>query len=230
MFEFLLLDMDDTILDFHKAEYFAIRKTLSAFGIEPTDETCDLYSRINLSFWKALERKEVSRQELEWGRFDQLFRQLDVQADPVACGELYYENLSEGHYFLDGAKEALESLAKQYKVYLVTNGTSQVQARRIADAGLAPIVRGIFISQEMGADKPDPVFFHNAFDRIPDFNPTKALIVGDSLSSDIQGGKNMGIATCWINPRGQTCPPKLTPDYQIASLTQLEDILKNSGV
>ena len=226
MFEFLLLDMDDTILDFHKAEYYAIRKTLKAFGIDPTDDTCNLYSRINLSFWKALERKEVTREKLEWGRFEQLFKKLGVQADPVACGQLYYENLSEGHYYLDGAKEALESLVKQYRVYLVTNGTSIVQARRIKDAALDTMVRGIFISQEMGADKPDPVFFRNAFSKIPDFDPEKALIVGDSLSSDIQGGKNMGIATCWVNPKHLPCSPELTPDHQIESLTQLESLLK----
>ena len=225
MFEILLLDMDDTILDFHKAEYFAIRKTLAAYDIEPTDAVCDLYSRINLSFWKALERKEVTRQNLEWGRFDQLFKELGVQADPVACGQLYYENLSQGHYYLDGAKQALEQLGKKYRIYLVTNGTSQVQARRIADAGLESMVDGIFISQEMGADKPDPVFFHNAFAKIPDFEPGKALIVGDSLTSDIQGGKNMGVATCWINPKQEPCPENLVPDYELQSITQLEELL-----
>lgn len=226
MIKFLLLDLDDTILDFHQSEYYAIRKTLSAFSVDPTDPVCDLYSRINLAHWKALERKEITREQLETSRFAQLFAQLGVDADPVACGKLYYENLSQGHYFLPGAQEAVQALSKQYELYMVTNGTSIVQHRRIASSGLAPCFRDIFISQEMGADKPDMLFFQNAFARIPDFAPDKAMIIGDSLTSDIRGGKNAGVATCWINPRHKTAPADNQPDHQIESIAQLEGLLK----
>ena len=226
MIKFLLLDLDDTILDFHQSEYYAIRKTLSAFGIDPTDETCDLYSRINLAHWKALERKEITREQLEVSRFAQLFEKLNVQADAAACGKLYYENLSQGHYFLPGAEEAVQSLSEKYDLYMVTNGTSIVQHRRIASSGIGKYFRDIFISQEMGADKPDMVFFENAIARIPGFDPKLAMIVGDSISSDIRGGKNANIATCWVNPRGKTPPEHTIPDYQIGSITELENLLK----
>lgn len=226
MIKFLLLDLDDTILDFHQSEYYAIRKTLAAFSIDPTDPVCDLYSRINLAHWKALERKEITREQLETSRFTQLFAQLGVDADPVACGKLYYENLSQGHYFLPGAQEAVQALSKQYELYMVTNGTSIVQHRRIASSGLAPCFRDIFISQEMGADKPDMVFFNNAIARIPDFAPQSAMIVGDSLTSDILGGKQAGIATCWVNPKGAAPRADITPDYEIPSLAQLEELLE----
>ena len=226
MYQILLLDLDDTILDFHQSEYYAIRKTLRAFGIDPTDDICDLYSRINLAHWKALERKEITRQQLEVSRFEQLFSQLGVSADAAACGMLYYENLSAGHYFLEGAQEAVKKLSGKYRLYMVTNGTSCVQHRRIASSGIAPLFQDIFISQEMGADKPDMVFFENAIARIPDFDATKAMIVGDSISSDIRGGKNAGIATCWINPKGKTAPEHTLPDYQIQSITQLEALLE----
>lgn len=226
MIRFLLLDLDDTILDFHEAEYHAIRRTLSAFHIDPTDAVCDLYSKINLAHWKALERKEITREQLETSRFQQLFAQLNVDADAAACGRLYYENLSACHYFLPGAYEAVERLSRKYDLYMVTNGTSKVQHRRISDARLAPLFRDIFISQEMGADKPDMVFFANAFARIPGFDPKQALIVGDSISSDMRGGKNAGIATCWVNPKGKNPPEHTVPDYQIASITQLEELLE----
>lgn len=227
MIKFLLLDLDDTILDFHQSEYYAIRKTLSSFDIEPTDATCDLYSRINLAHWKALERKEITRQQLEVSRFTQLFAQLGVDKDAVACGKLYYENLSQGHYFLPGAEEAVQALSRKYDLYMVTNGTSKVQHRRIASSGVSKYFRDIFISQEMGADKPDMVFFQNAFARIPDFDPQAAMIVGDSISSDIRGGKNAGIATCWINPLGKQPPDHTVPDHQIGSITQLEQLLES---
>lgn len=226
MYQFLLLDLDDTILDFHQSEYVAIRQTLSSFHIDPTDEVCKLYSQINLAHWKALERKEITREQLEVSRFEQLFAQLGVCADAAACGALYYENLSAGHYFLPGAEEAVKRLSEKYDLYMVTNGTSKVQHRRIASAGIAPLFRDIFISQEMGADKPDMDFFRNAFARIPDFDPAKAMIVGDSISSDIRGGRNANIATCWINPRGKCAPEHTVPDYQIASITQLEQLLE----
>lgn len=226
MYQFLLLDLDDTILDFQKSEHYAIRKTLTAFDIEPTDAVCDLYVRINLAHWKALERKEITREQLAVNRFVELFDRLGVSADAAECGALYYENLSQGHYFLDGALEAVTSLSRKYQLYMVSNGTADVQHRRIASSGIAPLFRGIFISQEMGADKPDKVFFDNVFARIPNFDPTKAMIVGDSLTSDIRGGKNAGIATCWINPKHRSHPEHLIPDHQLDDITQLEALLQ----
>ncbi len=225
MIRFLLLDLDDTILDFHQSEYYAIRKTLRAFDVDPTDAVCQLYTKINLAHWKALERKEITREQLEVSRFEQLFSQLDVCRDAAACGRLYYENLSSVHYFLPGAEAAVKELSKKYALYMVTNGTAKVQHSRIASSGIGPYFRDIFISQEMGADKPDVRFFENAFSRIPDFNTEQALIVGDSISSDIRGGKNMGIATCWVNPNHKNPPEHTVPDYQIESIVQLEELL-----
>lgn len=227
MIKFLLLDLDDTILDFHQSEYHAIRKTLRHFGIDPTDQVCELYSRINLAHWKALERKEITRDQLEVSRFEELFSCLQVDADARSCGKEYYENLSQGHYFLPGAQEAVRALSQKYRLYMVTNGTSIVQHRRIASSGIGEFFRDIFISQEMGADKPDMVFFNNAFARIPDFDPRCAMIVGDSLTSDIRGGKNAGIATCWINPKHRSAPEHLCPDHEIKSITQLEALLQS---
>ncbi len=227
MIEFLLLDLDDTILDFHMQEHFAIRKTLSASGIEPTDETCELYSKINLRHWAMLEKKEITREKLAWHRFQELFEALGVDGDPHEISALYWDNLASGHYFLPGAEEAVKALAEKYKLYMVTNGTARVQHSRIASAGLAPYFEEIFISEKIGVDKPDKAYFDACFTQIPGFEREKAMIVGDSLSSDIRGGKNAGIRTCWVNPKGKIAPENKKPDYEIKSIAELTDLLEN---
>lgn len=225
MVKFLFIDMDDTILDFKKAEYFAIRKTLTDAGLDPTDEVCARYSQINEGYWKRLERKEVTRDQLQVGRFADLFAEYGVIADAEKCADAYMQNLGQGHYFIPGAEEALASLQKKYKLYLASNGNTDTQKSRIASAGIAKYFEKIFISGEVGVNKPDKGFFTAAFATIEDFDPTRAMVVGDSLTSDILGGKNADIATCWVNPAHKIAPPELQPDYQIESIAQLEALL-----
>ena len=224
MLEFLLIDLDDTILDFQKAEHIALRKTLRTFGIEPTEENCALYSRINRAYWEALERGEMTRPQVAVGRFAELFSKVGVSADAAECNRFYWEQLSIGHYFLPGAEETLQILAGSYKLYIASNGTKSVQQPRLESAGIGKYFRDIFISEDMGADKPSKIFFDRSFAKIPGFDPKKAMIVGDSLTSDIQGGINAGIATCWVNPGHK--PQTVPADYEIESLAQLEELLE----
>ena len=225
MVEFLLLDLDDTILDFHKAEHIALSKTLRSLGLEPTEEVLSRYSVINKAHWERLERKELTRPQVLLGRFETLFREYGIEVDPAECASLYEENLSIGHYFLPGAEEALEVLSKKYKLYLVSNGTAKVQAGRLKSANISHFFDIIFVSQEVGADKPDITYFERVFARIEGFQKEKAIIVGDSLTSDIQGGINAGIRTCWVNPKGKTAT-HIVPDYQIESIAQLDALLE----
>lgn len=227
MFEFLFIDMDDTVLDFKKAEYVAIRKTLTEAGIEPTDEVCARYSQINQTYWERLERKEVTREQLQVGRFADLMAEYGVQADAKLCADRYMENLGMGHYFLPGAEEALQALSGKYKLYLASNGNTETQKSRIASAGIEKYFEEIFISGVVGINKPDKGFFDYCFARIPGFDPKKAMIVGDSLTSDILGGKNAGITTCWVNPAHKPQRPDILPDYEIESITQLEALLEH---
>jgi 2-haloacid dehalogenase len=224
--EFLLLDLDDTILDFKKAEQVALGKTLQQFYLDPTPEVCARYSAINKSYWEMLERKEITREQLRPGRFEMLFKEYGMAVDAHACAREYEANLSQGCFFLPGARQTLPILAKKYKLYIVSNGNLHVQKGRLEGSGILPFFRDCFISEQMGAAKPHPVFFRNCFARIPDFDPTKAMIVGDSLTSDILGGKQAGILTCWVNPKGLPCPADLRPDYQIEALTQLPELLE----
>lgn len=226
MIEFLFLDLDDTILDFKKAEHIALEKTLRAVGIEPTEEVCALYSRINISYWERLERKELTRAQVMVGRFEEFLRTMGVAADADECAASYAHNLGIGHFFLPGAQEAVAQLAKKYRLYITSNGTASVQSGRLKSANISHYFEDIFISQDMGADKPSKAYFDACFARIPDIDPAKTMIVGDSLTSDILGGKNAGILTCWINPAHKPGREDIRPDYEIENLTQLESLLE----
>lgn len=225
MIEFLFLDLDDTILDFQKAERLALAKTLESFGLPPTDTVLARYHEINREHWERLERKELTRQQVLVGRFAALFAEMCLSAQAEQVARAYEENLSQGHYFLPGAEEALKSLSKKYKLYLASNGTARVQAGRLKSAGIIPYFQEIFVSEEMGYNKPDPAYFDACFARIPGFRKDRAMMVGDSLTSDILGGIQAGIATCWVNPHHKT--GSIRPDYEIESIVQLEALLKN---
>lgn len=225
MIEFLFLDLDDTILDFQKAERLALAKTLEAFGLSSADTVLTRYNQINREHWERLERKELTREQVLVGRFAALFQEMGLSADAERAAGAFEENLSQGHYFLQGAVEALQSLSKKYKLYLASNGTAKVQAGRLKSAGIIPYFQEIFVSQEIGANKPDPAYFSACFARIPGFRKERAMMVGDSLTSDILGGIQAGIATCWVNPHHKT--GEIHPDYEIESITQLEALLNN---
>lgn len=226
MIEFLLLDLDDTILDFHKAERIAIAKTIREFGVEPTDEVLARYHVINKWHWEQLEQGKLTRDQVLENRFGVLFSQLGVQADQTACARAYEKNLSIGHYFLPGAEEALMRLKEKYRLFLVSNGTASVQKGRMTSANLYRFFEKVFVSQEIGYNKPAKAYFDGCFAQIPDFDPQRAIIVGDSLSSDIQGGINAGIRTCWVNPDHVPGRTDIVADYEIEALPQLEALLE----
>ena len=229
MVEFLFLDMDNTILDFDMAERIAIPKTLSAFGVNVTEELLARYHAINKTCWEMLERGELTREEVGSRRFAIIFDQEGIHADAVACNDLYIKNLGIGHHFLPGAEEAVHRLSKKYRLYIASNGTASVQEGRMTSANLYPYFEKVFISEELGANKPSKEFFDRSFAQIPDFDPSKAMIVGDSLTSDILGGINAGIATCWVNPKHHPGKPEIQPDYEIESIAQLEELLETLG-
>lgn len=227
MIEFLFLDLDNTILDFDKAEYLALCKTLRHFGLEPSEQVCKRYHQINRMYWQRLERKELTRPQVLLGRFEMLFAEFGMAVDPSDCAKTYEGLLAEGHFFLPGAEASLPKLASKYRLYLASNGTARVQASRLESAAIGRYFEDIFISQEIGANKPDREFFDRCFARIPDFDHTKAMIVGDSLTSDILGGLQAGMKTCWINPHGLPINPEIPADYTLERLEQLYDLLEN---
>ena len=221
----ILFDLDNTILDFNRGEDAAIHQTLLHLGLPATDEVKKRYSEINLSLWKLLEQKKITRSRLLVKRFELLFEELNVQEDGQKAWHFYESQLSQAAYFMDGAKELLEQLKGKKRMFIVSNGTASVQHGRIKKAELASYFEQIFISEEVGVNKPDPAFFTYCFSHIPDFEQDKTIIVGDSLSSDIAGGIAAGLATCWFHAEPAVLPDHITPDYEITSLQDLSPIL-----
>lgn len=226
MIEYLFLDLDDTILDFHKAERIAISKTLRDFGIEPEAAVVERYKQINILHWRMLERGEITREQVKVGRFAALFRELGIDLDPAAVTPVYERYLAMGHYFLPGAEGAVAALSKKYRLFLASNGTSAVQAGRLTSANLYRFFEKVFVSQDIGHNKPSKAYFDACFAQISDFDKSKAMMVGDSLTSDIRGGNNAGIRTCWVNPNHKPRDPDIHVDYEIEVLPQLEALLQ----
>ena len=222
----VLLDIDDTILDFGKAERVAVSATFARLGIEADEPMLRRYSEINRRLWEQLEDGKLSREQVLHGRFTQLFGELGIEASPRQAKELYEALLAEGHYFMPGAEEMLKALYGEYRLFICSNGSGKVQAGRIKSAGIAPYFERIFISEELGCDKPSAEYFEACFRMIPELCRERTIMVGDSLTSDIRGGRNAGILTCWYNPKRKSAPEALSPDYEIEELEGLKALLE----
>lgn len=228
MIEFVLLDLDDTILDFSKAERNALKSSLLSFGLRADDEILGRYHEINILQWQRLERGELTREQVKTERYRLLFEEFNIKS--VTADEMtarYEKKLAEGHYFIDGAEELLERLYKGYRLFLVSNGALAVQKSRLKSAGIEKYFEKIFISQQLGYNKPDARFFESAFGGVDGFDREKAVIIGDSLTSDILGGKNFGIKTLWFNKNGVENNSGVKPDFTVKKLCEIEKILKN---
>ncbi|MBO5525749.1 MAG: YjjG family noncanonical pyrimidine nucleotidase [Clostridia bacterium] len=219
--KYIFLDLDDTIFDFKKAEEIALRKTLSEFKINADDREIARYSSINQAQWELLQQGKLTRDEVKFRRFSIFLEGTGV--DPVPVANRYQDNLAIGHYFMDGAEELLSALHGKYKLYLASNGTKRVQMQRLASANILPLFDGVFLSEELGYEKPSPLFFEKAFASIRGFEKSEAVIVGDSLSSDVLGGKQAGIKTIWFSRDGESD----LPDYTIRALSELPSLLEN---
>ena len=220
-YEFLLLDADQTLFDFARCEHDALCDALRAAGIEPNEEMVATYSTINDRFWKMLERGEIEKSALRVARFAEFCRHYGFEIDIPRLATGYTDALSTKGYLISGALEACRELAKHCKLYIITNGIASVQRGRFEPSPLRKLVQEIFISEEIGAEKPSLLYFDTVAARIPHFEREKALVVGDSLSSDIRGGIGAGIDTCWFNPAGKPAPADLPITYTITAPEEL---------
>lgn len=226
MIKNILFDLDDTILDFHKCERTALTETFKMIGVEHTEKILDRYSVINDMHWKRLEKGELTRAQVLLGRFEVLFEEIGAECSGELAWKTYEELLGNQYFLVEGALDLLEKLYGKYRLYIVSNGTATVQDRRIAGAKLEKYFDKIFISQKIGVNKPDIRFFERCFSKIGDVEKEETIIIGDSLSSDIQGGINASIKTCWYNPNKNECPKSMCIDYIVHSLDEIEEVIK----
>lgn len=221
----LLFDLDNTLLDFDWAEQRALKRTFADFGLDMTEEMLLRYSEINRACWEKLEQGEMSREMVRVSRFEELFAEYGLSLSGEAVEERYEKYVGEGHRFVPGAEELLEKLKDAYALYIVSNGFASVQEGRLKSAGISHYFQEIFISELLGHDKPSRAFFELCFAKIPQYEQRQIMIIGDSLTSDIQGGINAKISTCWFNPKGQPVNGKIPAEYRIQSLSELPAVL-----
>lgn len=221
MFDFIFLDLDNTLLDFAACEAEALRASLEHFGVTMTPQMLARYSAINDEKWRLLELGEIDRRTLQLSRFSDFFVEFQLPLSPTAFNRCYLETLGRQGICLPGARELLQELYPQAKLYLVSNGVDAVQNSRLESSGLAPFFTAVFNSERIGVQKPDPAFFEACFRGIEGFEPARAVLVGDSLRSDILGANRVGIASCWYNPAGAPVEGEAVPDCQVQ---RLEDI------
>lgn len=222
-YDILLLDADETLFDFLKAEAEALKLTLEEQGISCTDEIVKLYSGINDALWKAFERGEVTKPYLQKARFVQLFEQLGVAEGGEEAAKRYPIHLGEASYPLPGAEELCRLLTEMgCRLCLTTNGISTVQHRRLEKSPLRKYFaeENVFVSEDTGLQKPQIEYYRYIFNDIKPKDMTRILAVGDSLSSDIRGGINAGVDTCWYNPKGLAAG-EIVPTYDIRTLDEL---------
>ncbi len=225
MIKNILFDLDNTLFDFYTSEKKALAKTLIHLGITPDEKMLLRYSEINLAHWKLLEQGRLNRAEVKTGRYRQFFDEFGINASPEETTAYYEKMLAEEGDLTDGAFNLLNDLHGKYRLYVVSNGTLIAQQGRMKNTGITGFFDGFFISQEIGFEKPQKEFFYYCFSNIPDFKKEETIIVGDSFSADIMGGKNSGIKTVWFNPSGKNAPEP--PDYEISALSELKALLKH---
>lgn len=224
-YELVYLDADDTLFDYGRAERFALEKATRDFGLGCDEGFLADYAEINGAIWKEYEEKRITQVALRSERFRRLFARLGVAADPPAFGEAYLGWLGRASFLLEGAEETCAYLHGRYRVAILTNGVAEVQKSRLAASPIAGYVHHLIVSEEAGFSKPDPGIFAYAEAATGLRDKSRILIVGDSLSSDIQGGHNYGIDTCWLNRAAAAPPAGREPTYTIGDIRELTRIL-----
>lgn len=228
-FKVILWDIDGTLLDFHKAEAAAIRSLFQRFGLGIcTDEMLADYSAINVTYWQRLETGELTKPQVLTGRFYEFFEKYGLDTGCViAFNDAYQLALGDTVHFAPGALETVHALKGKVLQCAVTNGTIVAQHKKLAASGLDKLLDQVFISDEIGIDKPNIAFFDAVWSKIGSYSADEVLIVGDSLTSDMQGGNNAGICTCWFNPKAAPLPQSLRIDYDIR---QIPEVLRICGL
>lgn len=226
-YDILLFDADNTILDFDKSEEQALERAFCDMGLEFNENVLVVYRKNNIKQWQLFEQGRLTKPQVLVNRFVETFKEMNLPlAKANTVGNLYEEYLKFGFFVVPHAEEVLTELQAKCKLYVVSNGVAEIQNSRMKGSGLEKYFIARFVSEEVGYPKPQKEYFDYCFKHIDGFDKSKALIIGDSLTSDIQGGVNAGIDTCWFNPKCAINSSNLTPCYEIVDLRQLLDIVK----
>ncbi|MCR1950958.1 MULTISPECIES: YjjG family noncanonical pyrimidine nucleotidase [Clostridium] len=225
-YEVILFDADETLFDFKKSEKYAFEQAILEFNIDyREDYHLKIYSDINTAIWKEFECGLITQEKLKVERFRRLSNKLKIKFDEISFSKSYLKHLSHSSFLYGESANIIETLSKNYKLAIITNGLSDVQSNRIRKSSIAKYFDDIVISEEVGISKPTPKIFEITLNNLNYNDKSKVLMVGDSLTSDIQGGVNFGIDTCWYNPNKILNKTTLKPTYEISELLDLYEVL-----
>ena len=225
-YEFLLFDADHTLFDFNKSEYFALKGALDFYSLPSSDEVIERYSVINIKYWKMLERGEIDKKSLMLARFVEFAKEYGFEDKAQGLSDLYMSNLAHQAQLFDGALEMVEKLSKKYRLFIITNGVKSTQDGRFGISPITKYFEKIFISEVIGFEKPHKEFFNAVASGIEGYNPEKAIVIGDSLSSDIKGAINSGLDCIWYNPQKKNAPEGWNITHTVVNFEEILEILK----
>lgn len=225
MIKAVLIDIDNTLLDFNLCALDSMRRGFFKFGLAFREEMFATFTRINDDLWLSLERGEITAEQLHGRRFDLVFEALGIQADGPAFERQFLENLSDSHEPVTGAMALLNYLKPKYALYAASNGPYAQQEKRLRLAGMLPYFQELFVSERIGAQKPTAAFFCHCMEHLPNLEREEILLIGDSLTADIAGGRDFGIKTIWYNHNQKEPDPSIQADYTVGSLKEIEHIL-----
>ena len=229
-YEWLLFDLDNTLLDFNVSEHYALEQVLQTIGLTFNEAHLKIYEKINRQCWDDFEAGRLPQAAINETRFSQFLAVLNLpNVNAIQFGNYYLEQLSEKAVFMDGGKALLAEQANKYHLGIITNGLKEVQRPKLIKSQLVDYFKVIVVSDEIGISKPQPAIFEYAFKKMNFPGKEKVLMIGDSLNSDIQGGINYGIDTCWYNFKKQENQSTIKPTYEIKHLKELNDFLNKKG-
>jgi 2-haloacid dehalogenase len=225
-YEIILFDADETLFDFRKSEREALKETMLEFNIKYDEEYhLKIYKEINNAIWKELEEGAITQQKLKFERFKRLSNRLEDKFNEIEFSKSFIKNLAEASFLFEDSVTLIRSLQENCRLAIITNGLKDVQNYRIKKSVIGKYFEDIVISEEVKVAKPDSKIFEQALNNLKHTDKSKVLMVGDSLTSDIQGGINFGIDTCWFNPRKTVNTTKIKPTFEIANLMEVKDIV-----
>jgi putative hydrolase of the HAD superfamily len=224
-YELLIFDADGTLFDFAKAEKYAFFKSAENAGRNFSNEEYGIYCRLNKGIWKEMELGEIDQETLKAERFRRFFAEVGIDEDAVGFSKKYLYNLSTAGFLFEGAEELLKQLKGRYRMVLLTNGLTSVQETRLGKSPVRSYFEELVISESVGISKPDPRIFEHTFDKIGYEKKDKTLMIGDSLTSDIKGGLNFGVDTCWYNAEMKENEKNIVPKYEVHDYEELLGII-----
>ena len=227
LFTTLLIDADETLFDFGKCEYHALKNTVESENLNFNDEIYGNFTAINSRLWREFEKNNITRSELRVQRFRELIEKcFDGFEDADKLADIYINKLAQQAILIDGTEQAVEELEKYFDLYVITNGLKDVQRGRFSRTAITKHIKKLYISDEMNVQKPRKEFFDIVLSDIQEKDKSKILVVGESLTSDMQGGRNAGLATCLFDPKDKIQMPNDLCDYKIHRLTEIIPLAK----